>query len=150
VTSMRFREAQGRKVVSTDDAETVGRVDRYVVDPSTRRVTALHLAKVKGDRCLVPWSDVQAFGPDAVTVTTAASLREADQAERRAASKDLQMLGKRVLVQSGDSLGTVGDVEFDPETGAIVALELEDGTRVDGGLLIGVGSYAVVVAGSPA
>ena len=54
------------------------------------------------------------------------------------------MLGKRVLATSGDELGKVKDVEFDPATGDVLALLLDEGAS-PGERLIGVGSYAVVV-----
>ena len=145
---MRFREAHGRKVVSADNAESIGRVDAFVVDPGTRSISGLRLGKVKGDATFVSWEDVQ-FGADAVIVASSDRLRTArDDTEARIASKDLQPIGKLVLDDSGTALGKVEDVEFDPTSGAIVELDLGDLGRVGGDRLIGLGAYAVVVRGS--
>ena len=49
-----------------------------------------------------------------------------------------------MLTAGGDDIGTVDDVEFDADTGAITSLLLSSGD-VSGARLVGVGSYAVVV-----
>jgi len=147
---MRLREAYGRKVVSTDDAEAVGRLDGFVIDPERRSVVGLHLAKVWGDRPFVSWTDLQAFGNDAVTVPSAAVLRAATgQAEERAASKELQPIGKLVLGDLGTALGKVEDVEFDEGYGSLVDFDLGEAGTVASDRLLGLGSYAVVVLEVP-
>ncbi len=146
---MRFREADGRKVVSAESAESIGRIEAYVIDTGARSVSAFRLAKAKGDATFVSWEDIQ-FGPDAVIVPSSDRLRTArDEAEARAASKDLQPVGKLVLDKSGTALGKVGDVDFDPGTGAIVEFDLGDQGTVTADRLIGLGAYAVVVAEAP-
>ena len=146
---MRFKEADGRKVVSAESAESIGRIEAYVIDTGARSVSAFRLEKVKGDATFVSWEDVQ-FGPDAVVVPSSDRLRTArDETEARLASKDLQPIGKLVLDDSGTALGKVGDVEFDPGTGAIVEFDLGDQGTVTADRLLGLGAYAVVVAEAP-
>ncbi|HMC80756.1 MAG TPA: PRC-barrel domain-containing protein [Acidimicrobiia bacterium] len=146
---MRFREADGRKVVSAESAESIGRIEAYVIDTGTRSVSAFRLAKVKGDATFVSWEDVQ-FGPDAVVVPSSDRLRTArDETEARLASKDLQPIGKLVLDEAGTALGKVGDVEFDPGTGAIIEFDLGDQGTITADRLLGLGAYAVVVAEAP-
>lgn len=143
---MRLREARGRQVVTTDTAETVGKVEAFVIDPATRSIAALRLAKVTGDAAYLAWEDLR-FGTDAVIVASSDRLRaERDDAEARAASKDLEPIGKLVLDDSGTALGTIRDVEVDPSSGAVVELDLGEAGRVAGERLVGLGSYAVVVA----
>jgi uncharacterized protein YrrD len=147
---MRFTEIHGRKVVSLADAETLGRVDRYVIDPGRQAVVALRLSRVRGDACFLSWADLHAFGADAVTVDDASRLRPAaDEAEERAASKDLQVIGKLVLGTSGTVLGKGEDVEMDGESGAIVAVDLGEAGTVAGDRIVGLGSYALVVTDAP-
>jgi len=146
---MRFKEADGRKVVSAGSAESIGRIEAYVIDTGARSVSAFRLEKVKGDATFVSWEDVQ-FGPDAVVVPSSDRLRTArDETEARLASKDLQPIGKLVLDEAGTALGKVGDVDFDPGTGAIVEFDLGDQGTVTADRLIGLGAYAVVVAEAP-
>ena len=143
---MRLREAYGRKVVSTDDAETIGRLDAFVIDAEQRSVVGLRLAKVRGDRPFLSWSDLQGFGTDAVTVPSAGVLRLASgEAEERAASKGSQPIGKTVLSELGRVLGKVEDVDFDEGSGARVGFDLGDAGSVTSDRLLGLGSYAVVV-----
>ena len=147
---MRLREAYGRKVVSTDDAETIGRLDAFVIDAEQRCVVGLRLAKVQGDRPFLSWSDLQGFGSDAVTVPSADVLRLArGEAEERAASRGFQPIGKLVLSEWGTVLGKVEDVDFDEGSGALVGFDLGDAGSVASDRLLGLGSYAVVVREVP-
>ena len=147
---MRLREAYGRKVVSTDDAETIGRLEAFVIDAERRSVVGLRLAKVQGDRPFLSWSDLQGFGADAVTVPGAGVLRLATgEAEERAASKGFQPIGKLVLSEWGTVLGKVEDVDFDEGSGALVGFDLGAAGSVASDRLLGLGSYAVVVREVP-
>lgn len=139
-----FSEAKGRKVVSTSTADTVGKVHEFVVDPTTRTVLAVELKKTaSGDTLL--YSDVTAFGEDAVTVSGADKITDAGADVVALLGKEHHLIGKRMLSSAGVELGTVTDVEFAPESGQVTAMHL-DGALVSGHRLIGVGSYAVVVA----
>ncbi len=142
---MRFSEAKGRKVVSISDAQTVAKVAGFVVDPGSRSVVAVHVKKAEGGDTL-HWSDLTAFGADAVTVSGPEVIGEPDEQVAALHGKEHEVLGKRVLSAAGEELGSVKDVEFDPATGALTALDLGKEDRVEGRRLVGIGSYAVVVA----
>ena len=144
---IRFSAAKGRKVVSTSTAATVGQVHAFVVDPEADAVIALRLKKTANGDAL-KWSDITGFGEDAVTVTKAELITDADSKVAARSEKAHRVLGKRVLTVAGDELGEVDDVEFDPQTGAISALVLDDG-ELARGRLVGAGSYAVVVEVEP-
>ncbi|MGH3842480.1 MAG: PRC-barrel domain-containing protein [Pseudonocardiaceae bacterium] len=143
---MLFSQARKRAVVSTATATRVARVDGFVVLPGPARVALLRLGKVSGAGTLVAWNDLQGFGPDAVTVATDAVIRPArDGLEQRAEDNDLDILGKRILTEQGTELGTVTDVDFDPETGAVTSL-ITKTEIIAGQRLIGLGGYAAVVS----
>ena len=143
---MLFSQARKREVVNTATATRVARVNGFVVLPGPARVALLRLAKVSGVGTLLAWDDVQGFGPDAVTVATDAVIHPArDALEQRAEDGDLEILGKRVLTERGMQLGTITDVDFDPETGAVTMLITKTET-ITGERLIGLGGYAVVVS----
>jgi sporulation protein YlmC with PRC-barrel domain len=150
---MLFSEAKGHKVVSSSTAETVAKVSGFVVDPATRSVVAVKVRKSQnGD--LLRWSDLLAFGADAVTVTDASRIGDGGPAVQALTGKSHAILGKRVLTSGGDELGKVHDVDFDPETGTLTSLLLAKGgsrepADVAGARLLGVGSYAVVVREAP-
>jgi sporulation protein YlmC with PRC-barrel domain len=143
---MLFSEALGRKVVSTSDATTVGLISGFVIDPAQRRVVALTLSKPTGGGPMLPWSGINAFGADAVTVSGANALVGPEPALAELDGKAHAILHKRVLTSAGYQVGTVRDVEFDPADGRLISLVLDE-RGWDGQALLGVGSYAVVVRG---
>lgn len=140
---MLFSEARHRKIVSTTTADTVGRVDELLVDPQRHAILAINVGKAdRGDT--LRWQDLSAFGVDAVTVSDAEQISEADDEVKALSGKNHRIMGKRVLTTHGDELGSVADVEFEPSSGVITAIQL-DGQQVEGVRLVGIGSYAVVV-----
>ena len=141
---IRFTEARKRDVVSTGDAETVGRVRYFVIDPAQQRVVALRLDGVKDDERYVSWDALASFGQDVVTIPESGVLRQADGPREEGIRKEYGVLGKRVLSDAGRELGEVQDVEFDPESGSITTL-LTKSEQIAGDRLRGIGSYAVVV-----
>ncbi|RIJ78263.1 hypothetical protein D1871_03495 [Nakamurella silvestris] len=142
---MLFSQAQGRRVVSTADADTVGLIDGYVIDPTRQQVVALNLKKTAGSGDVLPWPDLLAFGDDAVTVERSTVVVEADERIAELSGKHHTILRKQVLTTSGQQIGKVQDVDFDPADGRILTLILDNQVQVAGTNLLGVGSYAVVV-----
>ena len=141
---MLLSEAQGRKVISTQSAEPMGHFNDLVIDMGHGQIAALSLAKTPGPGHLLPWSDVTAFGMDAVTAAGVELLRQPEGDLAELSDKRHTVHKKKVLTTQGLQIGTVRDVDFDPQTGRILALLLED-RPVTGDRLLGAGSYAVVV-----
>ncbi len=143
-----FRNTRGIPVIAKSSAEQVGTVKHFVVDRG--QIQALHVDGGKKHGQLVSWSDVAAFGDDAVIVPDPEAVRDASSdREGRALRDELVMLDKLVLDDTGDEHGAVVDVTFNPEDGAIESMTVGDGQRVEGDRLLGVGAYAVMVQ-SPA
>ncbi|MER7282244.1 hypothetical protein ABT369_48225 [Dactylosporangium sp. NPDC000244] len=142
---MLFSEAAGRPVVAMDEARTVGSVADLVVDPHEQRIVALRLRhKVHGADTLL-WSDLTAFGADAVTIASAARIAPPPASLDRLTGAGGHLLRKQLLTADGDSLGTVDNAEFDIQTGELTSLMVGNAT-VDGERLRGCGKFAVVVA----
>ena len=140
---MLFTQAYGREVVSTSTAETVGRVADFVIDPQSRTVVAVTLNKT--DRgASVLWAKITAFGADAVTVASAEVIIDTNEVVTALSGKDQRPLGKRVLTTFGEDLGPVTDVDFDPDSSAVINLVTAEGD-ISGDRLIGIGSYATIV-----
>jgi sporulation protein YlmC with PRC-barrel domain len=138
-----FRQSDGRKVVSRSSAKEFGAVKHLLVDPTQRRIAAVIVGRGKKAQ-LIDWARLSGFGPDAVMVMDDDSLRSpTDDRERAGAGGDLDLLGKRALSENGNELGTIDDVTFDPETGALEDLVIGE-RRIPAGSLLGAGSYAVV------
>jgi uncharacterized protein YrrD len=142
---MLFSQTEGRSVVSVADAKSVGVVDACVVDPAAARVVALRLYKTKDSkRNILTVARARAIGPDAVMVPDREVLETAEGLLAELSDKSHDLPEKRVLTERGDELGTVSDVDFDPETGAVLTLHTTAGD-LDGKSMIGVGGYALVV-----
>ncbi len=143
-----FREALGRKVVSRATAEALGELRHMVVDTSRRHVVAIVLNKGKKHAFLVDWEHISGFGPDAVMVESEDTLRPpADDQEQAAADGKLELVGKRALSETGNEQGPIADVEFDPDSGSIGSVLVGE-EQIPATDLLGVGSYAAVLAGS--
>lgn len=143
--SERMSEALGRPVVAADTAENVGEVRAFVLDRSGRTITQLHVAGRKRSAELVNWSDLAGFGTDAVTVTSQGAIT--DSVEERAEEMvrgHVEAIGARVLDTDGFEHGTVVDIEFDPDNGAVLAV-IGDDSRWPGETVRSLGSYALIV-----
>lgn len=139
---MRFTEAKGRKIVSTSTAATVGKVSDFVVDPDRSSVVALRLKASGGE--VLRWSDLSAFGTDAVTVSGPDKITDTTDDLARLTGRDHKIIGKRVLTVDGEELGQATDVIFDEQTGQVTAVVFADGNSASG-RVVGIGSYAVVI-----
>lgn len=142
-----FRQAVGRQVVSRATAHKMGTVGHLLVSPDGRQVAAVVIGRGKKAQ-FIDWPELTGFGADAVMVGDESALRPArDDRERAAASGKLNLLGKRALTELGNGLGVVGDVTFDPKSGAVELVQVGD-QSVPADAVLGSGSYAVVVAAS--
>ena len=145
---MMFSAAKGHKVVDTSSADTVGTVSGFLVEPSTHSIVALRVKKTETGE-VIRWRDITAFGSEAVTVPRAGVVTDTDAELEALGDKARELVKKRILTSAGDELGTVKDIEFDTETGALTTFLLDGAPDVSADRLIGVGSYAVVVRAEP-
>lgn len=139
-----FARAVGRRVLSRATAQELGLVAHLLIDPGRTHVAALVIGKGKKAR-IVDWDQLSGFGPDAVMLNDEGALREpADERERQVARGHLELVGKRALSGTGNGLGTIADVTFDPESGRLESLLIGD-RDIPPSLLLGIGSYAAVL-----
>jgi len=142
--SDRFSAVSGRNVVSRTTAEELGSVTHVAVDVKRRQVASLVVGKGR-KAAMIDYDQVSGFGPDAIMVADESALHEPrDDHEREVAKGTFELIGKRTLSDTGNDLGTVTDVVFDPDTGAIESI-LIGGRPAPPGSLLGAGSFAVVV-----
>ncbi len=137
--------ALGRRVVAADTAEDIGEVKAFVLDRSGRRITQLHVAGRKRSPKLVNFSDLTAFGADAVIVASQRAVT--DSVEERADDMvrgHVVAIGVRVLDTEGFEHGTVTDIEFDPSDGTVLAA-VGDDTHWPGDTIRALGSYALII-----
>jgi uncharacterized protein YrrD len=139
---MRLSELQGRRVVATGTAVTVGHVTGAVIDPRGRALAALRVEGAPAGDTL-PWAEISGLGPDAIMVNDPTAVQQPSDQVAELAGRYHDFLGKRLLSDDGDELGTVTDLAFDDD-GTVVEIHSSDGS-IRGAALVGCGSYAVVV-----
>lgn len=143
---MRLSEADGRPVIGRESAETLGTLQHVVVDVPTRRIIAIHVAGRRKKALLVDWSSIVGFGPDGIVVRGQDPTRPpADDRELAVASGKLDLDGRLVLSEKGDSLGALGDVLFDETSGELSALVTGEQEH-PAERLRAVGPFCVIVA----
>ena len=140
-----LRDCVGRPVMSRATAENLGRVSHVVIDVGNGTARALVVGSGKKAQ-VVDWTALSGFGPDAVMVGDEASLRSpAGELEEAVAAGRRDLVGARALSTEGVALGAVTDGDLDPETGRLLQVRVGD-MVFDAGSLVGMGSYAVVLA----
>jgi sporulation protein YlmC with PRC-barrel domain len=134
-----LRETMGKPAIDRGSAERLGELRHTVVDASSRAVVDLvvgHGRKV----AFVDWAQAS-LGPDALIVQ---SSRSPTDDESRDVDGARDPLDKRVLSDQGIEIGVVVDVTIDDD-GRVREITTTEGS-ITGDRLLGVGSYAVVVA----
>jgi sporulation protein YlmC with PRC-barrel domain len=122
---MKLSELRGKPVVSVAEAVTLGTVDDALVDSTLGTIGALLIASSGGtDRYLVSMDQIRGIGPDVATVSSQHALSSPGQASAPRSRVPLtSIVGSRVVAEDGRVLGTVAEVDFDPSSGRIQALE---------------------------
>ncbi|MGV9497973.1 PRC-barrel domain-containing protein [Streptomyces sp. NPDC003642] len=133
---MLFSEARGLPVLTLDDAEELGTVKALTVDAVSGVVTHVRVRGPHRRETVLPWGALHALGPDAVLVRSAAAPAEVPPHH--------ELPGLRILAETGDQLGTVQDVAFEPGTGRLEAVLTAHGD-LPADRLLGLGGYALVV-----
>lgn len=142
---MKVTDLNKHPVLDVSSATTVGQIDDVVIDPSSRRLVGFVLRKTPNKASWLPWDSLKALGVDAATVDNADALADAPGDEVPPALKQQKVISGLVLSDQGLALGTLADVEFEPESGSVTGLVLSDGRTLPGDSLVGIGSYAMVV-----
>jgi len=140
---MLFSQTKGHKVVGLQNAETIATVRECAIAPSPPHVTAFRL-KTRSHGNVLMWDNIQAFGPDALTVRSSDKLHTDKDAPRDQADPRPDPIGKQAITEAGETLGIVKDIDFDESDGRIRLLITKD-REIPAERLLGVGGYAVVV-----
>ncbi|MET9761009.1 PRC-barrel domain-containing protein [Streptomyces sp. NPDC006372] len=134
---MLFSQARGLPVLTLTEADEIGVVRSLTVDAPSGVVTHV---RVRGRHArkdtVLAWGALHAVGPDAVLVRSATAPAEVPPHH--------ELPGLRILAETGDQLGIVQDVVFEPETGRIEAVRTVQGD-LPADQLLGLGDYALVV-----
>ena len=143
---IRLSQLVGQRVLAADSGQLIGSLRRVLVEPT---VPAVALAQVDGaadgQPSVVDWSAVASIGPDALMVERADAVRQSrDEGEERFVQGKLEITGKLVLDEGGDTLGPLEDLEFDERNGRLLRLYVP-GHAVEIERIVALGPDALIV-----
>jgi uncharacterized protein YrrD len=122
----------GRAVIDMEAAERLGKIKEIIVQRDGERVAGfvvVHgetLVGTAGKRRMIPASAVHSIGPDAMTVRGSAmqDVVELDNLPRMS-----DIIGHKMVTQSGRLLGVIDDVLINRGDGTIVGFVVGEGVR---------------------
>ena len=126
-------EMMGKSLVSTATGERIGTVSDGLLDAAGTRLLALVVGKgILAAEHVLPLTDVHVVGPDAVLVRTGEHLLTASEWRKSdvAATRCSALKGRRVVTEDGHLLGQVSGLGVDEKTGALQAIEVDQGSLV--------------------
>ena len=122
----------GRAVIDMEADERLGKIKEIIVQRDGERVAGfviVHgetMVATGGKRRMIPASAVYSIGPDAMTVRGSAmhELAELDNLPRMS-----DIIGHKMITQSGRLLGVIGDMLINRADGTIVGFVVGEGVR---------------------
>jgi uncharacterized protein YrrD len=122
----------GRAVIDMEAAERLGKIKEIIVQRDGERVAGFVVAHGEtivatgGKRRMIPASAVHSIGPDAMTVrgSSVQELAELDNLPRMS-----DIVGHKMITQSGRLLGIIDDMLINRADGTIVGFVVGEGVR---------------------
>jgi uncharacterized protein YrrD len=122
----------GRAVIDMEAAERLGKIKEIIVQRDGERVAGFIVAHGEtivgtgGKRRMIPASAVHSIGPDAMTVRGSAmqELAELDNLPRMS-----DIIGHKMVTQSGRLLGVIDDMLINRADGTIIGFVVGEGVR---------------------
>lgn len=131
----KVRDLIGLPVVELESGEHVGEVRDVLFDGSeTFHSLLLEKAGLVTRMKVLPKASIWAIGQDAVTVQSRQAViefKDESGVMKSMIEGDVHYVGKDVLTEEGNLLGTVEDVFLDDNLGKIVGYEVSEGFLVD-------------------
>jgi len=122
----------GRAVIDMEAAERLGKIKEIIVQRDGERVAGfvvVHgetIAGTGGKRRMIPASAVYSIGPDAMTVR-GSSMQELAELDNLPRMSDI--IGHKMITQSGRLLGVIDDMLINRADGSIVGFVVGAGVR---------------------
>jgi sporulation protein YlmC with PRC-barrel domain len=146
----RYEFTKGLPVITMAEGKQIGKIDDLVIDPERKAVSWLRLhsgGMISGERLWVPVAAVHGVGEDAVTINAEADARTSGEAPDAVAlvKGKRGVIGSKVLTESGERVGEVGDYEFDPTTFALISLSVPPAANAVGEILTIAGDKVLTI-----
>jgi uncharacterized protein YrrD len=122
----------GRAVIDMEAAERLGKIKEIIVQRDGERVAGFIIVHGEtivgtgGTRRLIPASAVYSIGPDAMTVR-GSSMQELAELDNLPRMSDI--IGHKMVTQSGRLLGVIDDMLINRSDGTIVGFVVGEGVR---------------------
>jgi sporulation protein YlmC with PRC-barrel domain len=118
---------KGVLVVSEKEAANLGTVDNVLIDPESRKLSAVAFKnRHTGEDVFVESADITRIGVDVILINEQASAKSIAEGERP--GRQLRTLrGVRVTTHGGKLLGKLEDFHIDHETRILTELHLDHG-----------------------
>lgn len=122
----------GRAVIDMEAAERLGKIKEIIVQRDGERLAGfvvVHgetIAATSGKRRMIPASAVHSIGPDAMTVR-GSSIQELAELDNLPRMSDI--IGHKMITQSGRLLGVIDDMLINRADGTIVGFVVGQGVR---------------------
>lgn len=125
---MKASRLSGIAIVSIADGTKEGTVRDVVLEPNRRRVVALTIRPTGGrNDKLVPVKEIHSAGRDAITIPNTDVLKEEHPVRGDGEVYLSELKGTKALADTGEVVGTISEVEIDPNSFAILGYELTTG-----------------------
>ncbi|HUG48739.1 MAG TPA: PRC-barrel domain-containing protein [Candidatus Limnocylindria bacterium] len=125
----------GQSVVSLQDGRKVDSVKDLLLNQDNDAILGLLVDEggLLSSSRVVPIEGIYAFGRDAVVIreTDAVISASADPEIKAIINRNEHLLNKRVMTNTGDNLGHIGDMYFEEATGRITGFEVSGGMLGD-------------------
>lgn len=132
-----------RPVMAVNLAQEVGKVTGFAIHPDTGCIDAILYGRRSGTR-IVAWEILAGIGPDAVMVADDGRIKAPYTPEEESIAKgERGLIGRRVLSEIGNNLGTITDFDFDADTGEILRIVTDQAT-LDGDVMVRVGPVGAI------
>lgn len=125
----------GKSIITFDTGEIIDKVKNVFFDPRENRLLACVVDEggIFAKTRVLPFSQIKAIGPDAITIENASAIVVADSHSE--ISKNLEspimIKGTEVITEGGEMLGVIKDVFFDEKTGEIKGYDVSGGLLTD-------------------
>jgi uncharacterized protein YrrD len=130
---IRNDEIVGKPVIDIEEGREVGTIRLVTVDVEKRAVDCFLLDDREDGKVVLRIADVETIGEERVLVSSTTRLRSAEDLSGigETVSFGRNVLGKKVVTQSGESVGEIDAFSFDRHTGAITHYVVSSGTVQD-------------------
>ena len=136
----KYMELKGREIISLpildeSSGKDLGEVKNLIYDLHNKKLTALIIEDGGWlwGKNIIYLKDIETIGKDVVIILSAdIIICTAQDSEAKKLTRDFyDLIGNKVITQSGKDLGIIEDIIFEVDTGEITGLEISNGILAD-------------------